>query len=112
MKKTTKTLVQYSLYAILGFSCLVGGIVYSRFSREGTTGVLSFRNLLSQAIETPKPVEVTKPSPESTMTVEQINTRIQALESEIVRETNDPERILELRRELYNLRQELVKRNQ
>jgi hypothetical protein len=110
MKKNVKTILRYSLYAFIGIVCLLGGIVYSRFSRDGMPGIFSIWNLLSQTVNEKKPpVEVPKiPS----MTVEQINARIDMLQKEIVEETNDPDRNMELRRELYKLKQQLTGQGQ
>lgn len=51
-------------------------------------------------------------APKTTLSREKILARIAQLEAEIVQETNDPDRAMELRIELQNMREELKKTEQ
>ena len=62
---------------------------------------MTLRNLLSQSVETEG-----ESMPIYNLTKEQRTKRILQIEKEIVEETNDPERVIQLRTELYNLRLE------
>jgi hypothetical protein len=54
-----------------------------------------------------KPTETAKiPDTINTLTTEQINTRIEMIQKEIIQETNNPDRNMELRRELYILKKQ------
>ena len=56
--------------------------------------------------------KTTQPANTVTLTTEQINARITLIEQEIIQETNDPDRTIELRRELYTLKEQLAQKNQ
>ena len=82
--------------------------MYSRYERDGLDGIKNLSHLLSQSIPQNTPPEAT-PTKESTMTKEQITTRIAQLEKEIREETNDPERDIQLRTELFLMKTQLEK---
>lgn len=102
MKKILLSLL--GLFLVL--AVLFGGVVYSRFQREGLAGLTHWSKLLSQSVPaTPEKVAPVKETP--TMTREQITSRISQIEKEILKTTNDPDRDIQLRTELFSLRAQL-----
>jgi len=102
-KKKNLHILKITLYVLLGVCCLWAGILYSRFERGwfgAITGLLRSQ-ILGNSAEKNAPVPVT-------LSPEKISLRITQLEKEILEETNDPERALELRRELQKMREELT----
>lgn len=82
----------------------MGGIFYAKFESGGLAATIP-GPIRSQII-----TETTSPEPEKQaikLAPEKIKARIEALEKEIVQETNDPERALELRRELQEMKEQL-----
>lgn len=69
-------------------------------------GIWNIRELLSQSVDL-ESKDAAPVSPTVTLSKEQITTRIEQLEKEILQETNNPDRDIELRRELYTLKQQL-----
>lgn len=77
-------------------------MIYSGYTRNGIDGIRAITtNLLSQSVEE---TLVTDTEVAPTMTTEQVTDRIRRIEIEILEETHDPDRIMELRRELYKLK--------
>lgn len=101
MGKKKTHILRYSTYALIGILCLGGGVLYARFQKEWTKGVLP-NQLWSQIIN-----GITNSNTPPSMSPEKIQARIDQLELEIVEETNDPDRALQLRREVQNLRTQL-----
>jgi len=101
--KITK-ITRMALYGTLGLLCLVGGILYAKFEKGGIAATIP-GPLRSQVIKETAPVvpERTK----VTLPPEKIQPRIEQLEKEIREATNDPDRALELRRELQDLKDQL-----
>lgn len=99
MVKKTRHILRYSIYGIVALLCLTGGLLYSRFQKQWAAGVIP-TELGSQVIN-----QITNREP--TLTPEKIQARIEQLELEIIEETNDPDRALQLRREVQNLRNQL-----
>jgi hypothetical protein len=99
MGKKKWHILRYSVYGIIALLCLTGGLLYSRFEKKGVAGVIP-TELGSQVIN-----QIT--NRESSLTPEKILARIEQLEIEILEETNDPDRALQLRREVQNLRNQL-----
>lgn len=82
----------------------MGGIFYAKFESGGLAATIP-GPIRSQII-----TETTQPEPENPtikLTPEKIKARMETLEGEIVQETNDPERALELRRQLQELKEQL-----
>lgn len=93
-----KKKIEIPLYIVLGVLSLVGGMVFSGFSRDGVAGIPGAKNLLSQSV--PQNGTDTVSSETTLMPEEKIQARIKQLEAEIVAETHDPDRNIELRTEL------------
>lgn len=79
--------------------------MYSRYQREGMAGVWNLTHLLSQSV--PEPTDDSAKPEKPKMTREQITKRMSELESEILQETNDPDRDLKLRTELFSIKTQL-----
>lgn len=101
MGKKKTHILRYSSYALIGILCLGGGVLYARFQKEWTKWVIPSQ-LWSQFINV-----VTNSNTTPSMSPEKIQARIDQLDLEIVEETNDPVRALQLRREVQNLRTQL-----
>ena len=99
MVKKSRHILRYSVYGIVALLCLTGGLLYARFQKQWAAGVIPTK-LGSQVIN-----QITNREP--ALTPEKIQARIEQLELEIIEETNDPVRALELRREVQNLRNQL-----
>lgn len=109
--KKTKKITQIALYGALGLIFLIAGVLYSRYARDGIEGVWNIRELLSQSVDL-ESKDAVPTSPTVTLSKEQITARISELEKEILSETNNPDRDLELRRELYTIKQQLQNMSQ
>jgi hypothetical protein len=101
MGKKKWHILRYSVYGIIALLCLTGGLLYARLEKKWVAGVVP-TELGSQVIN-----QIT--NRELALTPEKIQARIKQLEVEILEETNDPERALQLRREVQNLRNQLKK---
>lgn len=101
--KRMKNLLLIGAYWLLGLLFLGGGILYARFERGGIKETLP-NALRSQVTEDEVPPVIVP-----TISREKILERITRLEQEIKEATNDPDRALELRRELQNMREQLAK---
>jgi len=99
MAKKSRHILRYSVYGIIALLCLTGGLLYARLQKQWVAGVIP-TELGSQVIN-----QITNREP--SMTPEKIQARIEQLELEIIEETNDPERALQLRREVQDLRNQL-----
>jgi hypothetical protein len=99
MANKSRHILRYSVYGIIALLCLTGGLLYSRFEKRWAAGVIP-TELGSQVIN-----QITNREP--SLSPEKIQARIEQLELEIIEETNDPNRALELRREVQNLRNQL-----
>lgn len=97
-----KDILRGVIYGILGLGSIIGGIMYARIERDGLTGAIP-GNIRSQVINETETPEPEKP----TLSREKILTRISQLEQEILQTTNDPDRAIELRLELQNMRAQL-----
>ena len=84
----------------LGIIAIAGGMYFSFWNHDSRTTTTD-TTLLSQSVTN------NTMSPEPTMSKEKITQRIGQIQSEILKVTNDPDRDLELRGELYTLQQEL-----
>ena len=82
----------------------MGGILYAKFEKGGLAATIP-GPIRSQVITENTQPETEKPK--ITLTPEKIKARMKTLEGEIVQETNDPERALELRRQLQELKEQL-----
>lgn len=100
MAKKSRHILRYSVYGIIALLCLTGGLLYARLQKQWVAGVIP-SELWSQVIN-----QITNREP--TLTPEKIQARIEQLELEILEETNDPDRALQLRREVQNLRNQLT----
>ncbi|MBP6921590.1 hypothetical protein KBB89_03545 [Candidatus Gracilibacteria bacterium] len=100
MVKKNRHILRYFLYGIIALLCLTGGILYSRIQKKGVAGVVN-SELGSQVIN-----QITNRETQA-MSPEKIQKRIDQLEGEILEATNDPDRALQLRREVQNLRNQL-----
>lgn len=94
------------LGVFLVFACLFGGIAYSRYQRDWLAGISSLSHLLSQSVPAKEEKEVPKKET-PVLTQDQITLRIGQIQKEILKTTNDPERDIELRTELYTLQSQL-----
>jgi hypothetical protein len=92
-KKRKLHITKYILFWLLGWAFLWAGMLYTRFEKWGISATIPTM-LRSQAV-----------SSENTLPPEKIKARITQLEEEILQETNDPERALELRRQVQKLRE-------
>ncbi len=99
MGKKKWHILRYSVYGIIALLCLTGGLLYARLEKKWVAGVIP-TELGSQVIN-----QITNREP--TLTPEKIQARIEQLELEILEATNDPDRALQLRREVQNLRNQL-----
>ncbi|MBP7823354.1 hypothetical protein KA050_03320 [Candidatus Gracilibacteria bacterium] len=101
----SQKIIKIALYGVLGFAFLCAGILYAKFEKGGLAATIP-GPLRSQVIKE-EPVVVPK-KPTIILSPEKIKLRIEQLEKEILTETNDPDRALELRRELQEMKTQLA----
>ncbi len=96
MKKATP----YIITGVLCVLLLVAGMMYTRYNLKNASPSSDLKSTFIASGEA------------SNVSKEKIEIRMSQIEQEIIQATNDPERALELRRELLKLKDQLSKLNQ